>query len=90
MKESHLNKVVYVDHPMLTFIVFAFLYDDLSYYRELFIKDDGSMREAGDVIRMPLLARTLRQIATYGSETFYNGSLADDIVRDIQDRRKSI
>ncbi|KAK2157688.1 hypothetical protein LSH36_186g00047 [Paralvinella palmiformis] len=55
--------------------------------RELFIKDDGSMREAGDVIRMPLLARTLRQIATYGSETFYNGSLADDIVRDIQDRR---
>ena len=46
---------------------------------------DGSIAKKGDVIKRPLYAKTLRRIAEEGPATFYNGSLAEDIVKDIQE-----
>ncbi|KAH9525192.1 Gamma-glutamyltranspeptidase 1 [Bulinus truncatus] len=38
----------------------------------------------GEVIKLPLLARTLKRVAEGGAPEFYNGTLADDIVEEIQ------
>lgn len=47
------------------------------------MKPNGQLYEPGDVLRRPKLALTLRRIAN-DPFSFYNGSLADDIVADIQ------
>ena len=43
------------------------------------------MKKAGDTIRRPQLAATLRTIADKGADVFYRGSLASDIVADLRD-----
>jgi len=53
-------------------------------FRELFVKADGNLVEAGDVVTNPKLARTFRRIAE-NPFAFYNGSLAQDIVDDVKD-----
>jgi gamma-glutamyltranspeptidase/glutathione hydrolase len=45
---------------------------------------DGEPLSAGDVLRNPALAETLRLIAEEGSEPFYSGPIADDIVAAVQ------
>ncbi|XP_052083705.1 glutathione hydrolase 1 proenzyme-like [Mytilus californianus] len=45
----------------------------------------GHFYEAGDIVKMPKLARTLDIIANEGVDAFYNGILSKDIVADIQD-----
>ena len=40
----------------------------------------------GDIMKRPKLARTLRKIAEEGPDVFYTGTLADQIVKEIQDR----
>ena len=49
------------------------------------MNDDGSLKKAGDTIRRPQLANTLRIIATEGAATFYNGSLAENITADLEE-----
>ena len=45
---------------------------------------DGSAPAPGDVMRLPTLAATLREISEGGSEAFYNGPLAGKIARFVQ------
>lgn len=52
--------------------------------RELLIDNKGNLKKLGTVLKMPKLARTLERIRD-DPEGFYNGSLAEDIVKDIQD-----
>ena len=49
-------------------------------------KTTNELYGAGDVMKRPKLARTLRKIAEQGPEVFYTGTLADQIVKEIQDR----
>ncbi len=44
---------------------------------------DGQPWTAGDTIRLPDLARTLRAIATGGPDAFYTGWIADSIANDM-------
>ncbi|MGH9398503.1 MAG: gamma-glutamyltransferase [Terriglobia bacterium] len=41
----------------------------------------GSLYQPGEVFRQPELARTLREIARRGPDTFYRGAIAQDTVR---------
>jgi len=41
---------------------------------------DGRAPNAGDIVRFPALARTMRAIAKDGARAFYEGEIADDIV----------
>ena len=56
----------------------------ISLFRELFVKPDGSVVKEGDIIKNTKLAQTLRRISE-DPHTFYNGTLAQDIVDDITD-----
>ena len=56
-------------------------------FSEIFVKEDGSLVQEGDIMTRPKMAVTLRKIAD-DPFTFYNGSLADDIVADIADYGK--
>ena len=49
------------------------------------MKADGSLVQEGDIIRNMKFGQTLRRIAE-DPFTFYNGTLAQDIVDDITDR----
>ena len=53
-------------------------------YRELLIDDRGNLKKLGTVLKMPKFAKTLEKIRD-DPGSFYNGSLAQDIVKDIQD-----
>ena len=55
------------------------------YNRQTFVKPDDTLYEKGDIMKRPTLAATFRRIAE-DPFTFYNGSLAYDIVADIQER----
>ena len=47
---------------------------------KVFLKPDGSVYKAGDVLKQPELALTLEAIAKKGRAGFYKGSVARDIV----------
>lgn len=49
---------------------------------EIYIRD-GEFVKVGDVIKRPKLAATLQKIADEGAETFYDGTLADDIATEL-------
>jgi len=49
----------------------------------IFIKPDGSTYQAGDVLRQPMLATTLRRLAAAGAMDFYNGEMAAEIADDL-------
>lgn len=48
--------------------------------RAYFFHEDGTPRRAGEILRNPELAQTLRLIATQGTAPFYTGPLAANIV----------
>nr|VDD41154.1 unnamed protein product [Brassica oleracea] len=50
---------------------------------ELFVSN-GELKKPGTMIRNPKLACTLKQIGKYGSKAFYNGTVGEYLVRDIQ------
>ena len=50
----------------------------------LYLHEDGSPREAGEVLRNPDLADTLELIAEQGLKAFYEGEIAQDIVAAAQ------
>lgn len=43
------------------------------------------MKKSGDTIKIPKLAETYRRIAEGGRDIYYNGTLLDDIVDDLQE-----
>lgn len=49
-------------------------------------EETGQVLEEGDVFRRPAFAQTLRDIASYGIESFYNGTIGDRLVEDIHKR----
>ena len=53
--------------------------------RAIFLKEDGSAYQVGDRLRQPLLAATLRRIATLGAMDFYEGEIAREIAADMRD-----
>ena len=44
------------------------------------------MFHQGDALKMPILAKTLRDIAHHGVEIFYNGSVGDKFIEDVHRR----
>jgi gamma-glutamyltranspeptidase/glutathione hydrolase len=53
--------------------------------RAIFFREDGSAYRVGDRLRQPLLAATLRRIATLGAMDFYEGGIAREIAAHMQD-----
>lgn len=52
--------------------------------KRTFSRPDGSLVEAGDILRNPELAAALRQIARNGPQGFYTGAIAEAIVDKVQ------
>jgi len=57
---------------------------DFSSTRALFLTPTGEAPAVGSLFRNPDLAKTYRLIAEQGSEVFYEGPVADDIVNTVQ------
>lgn len=51
---------------------------------ELFVKPDNTLVKEGDLLKNPKLAKTFRRIAA-DPFTFYNGTLAEDIIEDLRE-----
>lgn len=60
----------------------AELRDQPGSYAEVFEPEGRPLRQ-GDTLRQPLLARTLRQLASQGLDEFYKGELAATIAQDL-------
>lgn len=52
--------------------------------RAYFFNADGSPRQAGDLLKNPAFAETLRMVATGGADAFYEGEIAADIVAAVR------
>ena len=51
---------------------------------ESYYKKDKSNYEAGEILKLPNLAWTLRQLAEYGPDAFYKGEIAKKIVQEME------
>ncbi|KAK0552303.1 hypothetical protein OC861_005790 [Tilletia horrida] len=51
---------------------------------EMLIASSGKAPRAGEIMRMPNLARTFRDLATLGKEGYYKGRIAKEIVAVVQ------
>ncbi len=51
--------------------------------KRLYFRDDGSVKQVGDLFQNPDLARTLERIAKDGVEVFYSGDIAEEIAADM-------
>ena len=51
--------------------------------RDLYYRQDGSLKQIGDTFTNPDLAQTLRRIAEQGVECFYAGEIAEEIEADM-------
>ena len=56
--------------------------------RALFMHEDGSPKQAGERLRNPALADTLRTLARSGSNAFYGGPIARDIVAAVRGHQR--
>uniref|UniRef100_A0A669EW80 Glutathione hydrolase n=1 Tax=Oreochromis niloticus TaxID=8128 RepID=A0A669EW80_ORENI len=52
--------------------------------RELYLDKNGNLLKTGDTVKFEKLADTLETIANEGPDAFYNGTIAKDLIRDIQ------
>ncbi len=52
--------------------------------RKTYFNAAGELPKAGEVLRQPALAKTLKAIAEKGRDAFYYGEVADDIVATLQ------
>ena len=56
------------------------------YFRKAYTnKKTGELYKVGEIATFPLLADTLETIAKEGPETFYNGTLSQKILLDLQE-----
>ena len=46
----------------------------------------GKLYKEGETIKLPKLGKTMQTIADEGADTYYSGSLADDIVLDLKEK----
>ncbi|XP_008335116.1 gamma-glutamyltransferase 5a [Cynoglossus semilaevis] len=53
--------------------------------RKLFSDKDGNLLKTGDTVRFEKLADTFQTIANHGADVFYTGSVARDLIHDIQE-----
>ncbi|MFT7646283.1 MAG: gamma-glutamyltranspeptidase/glutathione hydrolase [Candidatus Poriferisodalaceae bacterium] len=51
--------------------------------RRIYFHEDGTLRQIGELLRNPDMARTLRRIAEGGADEFYTGSIAAEIAADM-------
>jgi len=58
--------------------------DEFPAARSLYVNQDGSPKAAGEILRNPDLARTLRLIAAEGVGPFYEGAIARDIAAAVR------
>lgn len=49
-------------------------------------EETGEVKKEGEIFTRPVFAQTLQEIATYGVDVFYNGSIGDKFAQDIQRR----
>ena len=54
------------------------------FYTSFWLKDGKSSPGKGEVIKQPVLAKTLERIAQYGAADFYDGEIAKAISRDME------
>ncbi|XP_067942701.1 scoloptoxin SSD14-like isoform X2 [Watersipora subatra] len=60
-------------------------------FKEIFTNPEtGKVKKAGETIFFPKMAQTYRRIAEEGVDTYYNGSLRDDIIADLEELDGSI
>ncbi|MBF0250136.1 MAG: gamma-glutamyltransferase [Alphaproteobacteria bacterium] len=52
--------------------------------RAYFFREDGEPLQAGDTLKNPAYADTLRQLARFGPDAFYNGPVARDMVAAVR------
>jgi gamma-glutamyltranspeptidase/glutathione hydrolase len=52
--------------------------------RDYFVGADGHARAVGSILRNTAYANTLRTLAAQGARAFYEGAIADDIVRTVR------
>ncbi|XP_030605450.1 glutathione hydrolase 5 proenzyme-like [Archocentrus centrarchus] len=52
--------------------------------RKLYSDENGNLLKIGDILKFEKLADTLEMIAKQGPDVFYNGSIAEDLIHDIQ------
>jgi gamma-glutamyltranspeptidase len=52
-------------------------------FRKTFLRPDGSTYKVGDVLKLPELANTIKQVAEGGADVFYKGEIAKKIVADL-------
>ena len=57
--------------------------------RDYFLTPDGRARPVGTLLRNPAYAATLRTLAAKGAKPFYDGPIADDIVRTANDAERN-
>jgi gamma-glutamyltranspeptidase/glutathione hydrolase len=67
--------------PRLNAMVAAETHWSQARARDYFVAPDGSARPVGERLRNPAYARTLRTLAAQGAKAFYDGPIADDIIR---------
>ena len=58
-------------------------FSDNAGFQQVFIEDDGSAYDAGDLIVQPTLAATIDRLATEGPGDFYHGEIAAKIAADM-------
>ncbi len=59
-------------------------FDDVPATAALFLDPDGTPRDVGTIFRNPDLARTYELIGRRGARAFYDGPLAEEIVRTVR------
>lgn len=53
-------------------------------FKSTYLKPNGEAYKTGEVFKQPDLAKTLKLIAENGADVFYNGEIAQKIVRELQ------
>ncbi len=52
-------------------------------FQQVFVEDDGTAFDAGDLITQPALGNTLQRLADHGAADFYRGEIAQKIAADM-------